>query len=138
MFAAFTRQLLLLCAAVLLLAAAPGAQALTKCNGTIEVLGHSLRLVPHDNAQVTVKAKYAAPDTKPDRIVVVSANAQVHHSRDGEKRTTNFQLLYQFQPNAPRVAEDAKRVDVRWCSVKEPCQIDKIEFNNVSCTEYGK
>lgn len=138
MTAKFTRTLFAPCAALCLLAAAPAAQALTKCNGTIEVLNHSLRLVPYDNAQLTIKTRYAAPDARTDRIVVVIANAQIHHSRDGEKRTTHFQLTNQFQPNTPRVTEGTQRVDVRWCSVKEPCQIDKIEFNNVSCSEYGK
>lgn len=138
MTAPFTRSRLVACAALCLLAATPGAQALTKCNGAVEVLGHSLRLVPYDNAQLTVKAKYVAQDARADRIVVVSAAGTVHHARDGEKRTTPFQLSYQFQPNAPRVAEDATRVTVQWCAEKHPCQIDKIEFKNVSCTEFGK
>jgi hypothetical protein len=138
MFAIVTRTLLAPYAIASLLAAAPVAQAITPCKGTIEVLGHSLRLVPYDNAQLTVKAKYSAPDARMDRIVSVVANAQVHHSRDGEKRVTHFQLANRFEPNAPRVAEGSQRVDVRWCSVKEPCQIDKIEFNNLSCSEYGK
>lgn len=134
-----TYSLLVSCTSLCLLVAAPAARAITKCNGTVEVLDHSLRLVPFDNAQLTVEAKYTAIDSNPNRIVVVGATgATVHHSRDGEKRTTPFQLTYQFQPNATRVVQDSTKVTVRWCTDKAPCKIDKIEFQNVTCNEFGK
>ncbi len=138
MTADFRRNLSISCVSLCLMSAASNTYAVTDCKGAVEVLKHSLRLIPYDNAKLSIDAKYTIVDAKPDRTVVVTADGIVHHSQNGEKRTTNFQFFYQFAVASARTAEETKRVDVRWCSDKNPCQIDQIEVSKVSCSEYGK
>lgn len=138
MTAAIGRNFSIFCASLGLMTAASSAYAVTTCKGAVVVVNHSLRLIPFDNAKLTVQAKHTIVDAKADRTVVVGAPGIVHHSRDGEKRTTHFQFLHQFAPGTARTAEDTKQVSLQWCSDKSPCQIDQIEVGEVSCSEFGK
>lgn len=138
MIATIHHKLFVASASVCMLVAASGAHAVTDCKGAVEVLGHSLRLVPYDKADLSVKARYSALDARPDRSVVITANGTVHHSRDGESRTTHFQFFHQFGAGSPHVAEQSQRVAVSWCSDKSPCRIDKVEATRVSCSVYAR